>query len=176
MLRIQMLTPYYEFCGKTLLMLEIQVHDIRATLREGDVVTLSSNLEELRHFLTLRAKQHIISAVGTLCRPHLWQTLYSNPCEVDERGILAPAIMVGHPAGTSAICVKYPLDGNPIILIQTVRDDQKRTGDLLASAYDDADKRPPWSYLRNTFRSLNYDQLAGNNFLHKIELLVASFT
>jgi len=158
--------------------LETRIDDIKATLRDGEVVILSSNFQELEHFLKLRARQHIISAVGTLCRPHQWQTLYSNPCQVDDTGRLAPAILVGHPAGTSAICVRYPLTGDPEILLQASSNSANRFSTDTPSSGDEntSEKYRLWSCVRNSVHSVNYDQLPGNNFLHKIELLIATLT
>lgn len=65
-----------------------------------------------------------------------------------------------------SICVKCPLESDPIVMIQN----EKKKRDEFLSDFLENDL---WTNMRGSFRLVDYKNLVGRCFLQKMELLIA---
>ncbi|KAM6447895.1 mediator of RNA polymerase II transcription subunit 17 isoform 1-T1 [Liasis olivaceus] len=164
---------YEQICKSIQLQLNIGIEQIRVVHRDGRVITLSHQEQELQDFLLSQMSQHQILAVQQLAKVMGWHVLsFSNHVglgPVESIGN-ASAITVASPNGDYAISVRNGPESGSKIMVQFPRCQCK---DLPKS---DVLQDNKWNYLRGPFKEVQWNKMEGRNFVYKMELLMAALT
>uniref|UniRef100_A0A7N4UZB8 Mediator of RNA polymerase II transcription subunit 17 n=1 Tax=Sarcophilus harrisii TaxID=9305 RepID=A0A7N4UZB8_SARHA len=155
------------------LQLNIGVEQIRVVHRDGRVITLSHQEQELQDFLLSQMSQHQVHAVQQLAKVMGWQVLsFSNHAglgPVESIGN-ASAITVASPSGDYAISVRNGPESGSKVMVQFPRSQCK---DLPKS---DVLQDGKWNHLRGPFKEVQWNKMEGRNFVYKMELLMSALT
>ncbi|EMP26648.1 Mediator of RNA polymerase II transcription subunit 17 [Chelonia mydas] len=155
------------------LQLNIGVEQIRVVHRDGRVITLSHQKQELQDFLLSQMSQHQVHAVQQLAKVMGWHVLsFSNHVglgPVESIGN-ASAITVASPSGDYAISVRNGPESGSKVMVQFPRCQCK---DLPKS---DVLQDSKWNHLRGPFKEVQWNKMEGRNFVYKLELLMAALT
>uniref|UniRef100_A0A8B9D3B5 Mediator of RNA polymerase II transcription subunit 17 n=1 Tax=Anser brachyrhynchus TaxID=132585 RepID=A0A8B9D3B5_9AVES len=155
------------------LQLNIGVEQIRVVHRDGRVITLSHQEQELQDFLLSQMSQHQVHAVQQLAKVMGWHVLsFSNHVglgPVESIGN-ASAITVASPNGDYAISVRNGPESGSKVMVQFPRSQCKDLpkGDVLQDN--------KWNHLRGPFKEVQWNKMEGRNFVYKMELLMAALT
>ncbi|PWA25566.1 hypothetical protein CCH79_00019653, partial [Gambusia affinis] len=164
---------YEQICKSIQLQLNIGVEQIRVVHRDGRVVTLSHQEQELQDFLLSQMSQHQVHAVQQLAKVMGWHVLsFSNHVglgPVESIGN-ASAITVASPSGEFAISVRNGPESGCKVLVQFPRSQIKELpkSDVVQDA--------KWNQLRGPHKEVNWSKMEGRNFVYKMELLMAALT
>nr|XP_004661990.1 mediator of RNA polymerase II transcription subunit 17 isoform X1 [Jaculus jaculus] len=164
---------YEQICKSIQLQLNIGVEQVRVVHRDGRVITLSHQEQELQDFLLSQMSQHQVHAVQQLAKVMGWQVLsFSNHVglgPVESIGN-ASAITVASPNGDYAISVRNGPESGSKIMVQFPRNQCK---DLPKS---DVLQDNKWSHLRGPFKEVQWNKMEGRNFVYKMELLMSALS
>uniref|UniRef100_A0A8C3XY39 Mediator of RNA polymerase II transcription subunit 17 n=1 Tax=Catharus ustulatus TaxID=91951 RepID=A0A8C3XY39_CATUS len=155
------------------LQLNIGVEQIRVVHRDGRVITLSHQEQELQDFLLSQMSQHQVHAVQQLAKVMGWHVLsFSNHVglgPVESIGN-ASAITVASPNGDYAISVRNGPESGSKVMVQFPRSQCKDLpkGDVLQDS--------KWNHIRGPFKEVQWNKMEGRNFVYKMELLMAALT
>uniref|UniRef100_A0A3B5BG68 Mediator of RNA polymerase II transcription subunit 17 n=1 Tax=Stegastes partitus TaxID=144197 RepID=A0A3B5BG68_9TELE len=155
------------------LQLNIGVEQIRVVHRDGRVITLSHQEQELQDFLLSQMSQHQVHAVQQLAKVMGWHVLsFSNHVglgPVESIGN-ASAVTVASPNGEYAISVRNGPESGCKVLVQFPRSQTKELpkSDIIQDA--------KWSHLRGPYKEVHWSKMEGRNFVYKMELLMAALT
>uniref|UniRef100_A0A8C3VRP7 Mediator of RNA polymerase II transcription subunit 17 n=1 Tax=Catagonus wagneri TaxID=51154 RepID=A0A8C3VRP7_9CETA len=155
------------------LQLNIGVEQIRVVHRDGRVITLSHQEQELQDFLLSQMSQHQVHAVQQLAKVMGWQVLsFSNHVGLGPIESIgnASAITVASPSGDYAISVRNGPESGSKVMVQFPRNQCK---DLPKS---DVLQDSKWSHLRGPFREVQWNKMEGRNFVYKMELLMSALS
>ncbi|XP_062433859.1 mediator of RNA polymerase II transcription subunit 17 [Rhea pennata] len=164
---------YEQICKSIQLQLNIGVEHIRVVHRDGRVITLSHQEQELQDFLLSQMSQHQVHAVQQLAKVMGWHVLsFSNHVglgPVESIGN-ASAITVASPNGDYAISVRNGPESGSKVMVQFPRSQCKDLpkGDVLQDN--------KWNHLRGPFKEVQWNKMEGRNFVYKMELLMAALT
>uniref|UniRef100_A0A6I8N4Y7 Mediator of RNA polymerase II transcription subunit 17 n=1 Tax=Ornithorhynchus anatinus TaxID=9258 RepID=A0A6I8N4Y7_ORNAN len=155
------------------LQLNIGIDQIRVVHRDGRVIMLSHQEQELQDFLLSQMSQHQVHAVQQLAKVMGWQVLsFSNHVglgPVESIGN-ASAITVASPSGDYAISVRNGPESGSKVMVQFPRCQCK---DLPKS---DVLQDGKWNHLRGPFKEVQWNKMEGRNFVYKMELLMSALT
>uniref|UniRef100_A0A6I8SAW8 Mediator of RNA polymerase II transcription subunit 17 n=1 Tax=Xenopus tropicalis TaxID=8364 RepID=A0A6I8SAW8_XENTR len=155
------------------LQLNIGVDQIRVVHRDGRVITLSHQEQELQDFLLSQMSQHQVLAVQQLAKVMGWHVLsFTNHVglgQVESVGN-ASSITVTSPNGDYAISVRNGPESGTKVMVQFPRSQCKDLpkGDVL--------QENKWQYLRGPYKEVQWNKMEGRNFVYKMELLMAALT
>uniref|UniRef100_A0A8C9C278 Mediator of RNA polymerase II transcription subunit 17 n=1 Tax=Phocoena sinus TaxID=42100 RepID=A0A8C9C278_PHOSS len=155
------------------LQLNIGVEQIRVVHRDGRVITLSHQEQELQDFLLSQMSQHQVHAVQQLAKVMGWQVLsFSNHVGLGPIESIgnASAITVASPNGDYAISVRNGPESGSKIMVQFPRNQCK---DLPKS---DVLQDSKWNHLRGPFKEVQWNKMEGRNFVYKMELLMSALS
>uniref|UniRef100_A0A7N5K7V5 Mediator of RNA polymerase II transcription subunit 17 n=1 Tax=Ailuropoda melanoleuca TaxID=9646 RepID=A0A7N5K7V5_AILME len=155
------------------LQLNIGVEQIRVVHRDGRVITLSHQEQELQDFLLSQMSQHQVHAVQQLAKVMGWQVLsFSNHVGLGPIESIgnASAITVASPSGDYAISVRNGPESGSKIMVQFPRNQCK---DLPKS---DVLQDSKWNHLRGPFKEVQWNKMEGRNFVYKMELLMSALS
>ncbi|XP_045413073.1 mediator of RNA polymerase II transcription subunit 17 isoform X2 [Lemur catta] len=164
---------YEQICKSIQLQLNIGVEQIRVVHRDGRVITLSHQEQELQDFLLSQMSQHQVHAVQQLAKVMGWQVLsFSNHVGLGPIESIgnASAITVASPSGDYAISVRNGPESGSKIMVQFPRNQCK---DLPKS---DVLQDSKWSHLRGPFKEVQWNKMEGRNFVYKMELLMSALS
>ncbi|EAW66920.1 mediator of RNA polymerase II transcription subunit 17 [Homo sapiens] len=164
---------YEQICKSIQLQLNIGVEQIRVVHRDGRVITLSYQEQELQDFLLSQMSQHQVHAVQQLAKVMGWQVLsFSNHVGLGPIESIgnASAITVASPSGDYAISVRNGPESGSKIMVQFPRNQCK---DLPKS---DVLQDNKWSHLRGPFKEVQWNKMEGRNFVYKMELLMSALS
>uniref|UniRef100_A0A8C9TZ73 Mediator of RNA polymerase II transcription subunit 17 n=1 Tax=Scleropages formosus TaxID=113540 RepID=A0A8C9TZ73_SCLFO len=155
------------------LQLNIGVEQIRVVHRDGRVITLSHQEQELQDFLLSQMSQHQVHAVQQLAKVMGWHVLsFSNHVglgPVESIGN-ASAITVASPNGEYAISVRNGPESGCKVLVQFPRNQCKEL------PKSDVIQDNKWNHLRGPYKEVHWSRMEGRNFVYKMELLMAALT
>ncbi|MCJ8744964.1 hypothetical protein PDJAM_G00124800 [Pangasius djambal] len=164
---------YEQICKSIQLQLNIGVEQIRVVHRDGRVITLSHQEQELQDFLLSQMSQHQVHAVQQLAKVMGWHVLsFSNHVGLGAIESIgnASAITVASPNGAYAISVRNGPESGFKVLVQFPR---CQTKDLPKS---DVLQDGKWNFLRGPYKEVHWSKMEGRNFVYKMELLMAALT
>ncbi|XP_066513685.1 mediator of RNA polymerase II transcription subunit 17-like [Hoplias malabaricus] len=164
---------YEQICKSIQLQLNIGVEQIRVVHRDGRVITLSHQEQELQDFLLSQMSQHQVHAVQQLAKVMGWHVLsFSNHVGLGAIESIgnASAITVASPSGEYAISVRNGPESGCKVLVQFPR---CQTKDLPKT---DVLQDGKWSHLRGPYKEVHWSRMEGRNFVYKMELLMAALT
>ncbi|XP_071478491.1 mediator of RNA polymerase II transcription subunit 17-like [Diadema antillarum] len=165
----------YEQLVRSSVQLSIETDSIQAVWKDGRVVTLTHNEQELRDFIMLSLSQHQVIILQQLCKYMSMQILqYNLHVGTGPAPLLgsASAIMFTTPNGQKTVAVRSdPLEGVTVMVqgcksSSTHHQQQEVLGDVVTDS--------KWENLPKGYREVDMARLPGRNFIHKMEMLMAT--
>ncbi|CAG2161689.1 unnamed protein product [Oppiella nova] len=168
--KINIVSYGYESLCRTPLVIHISTKSLKAILRDGRVINMSYESQELRYLLLNQVSQHQVFAIQALSKPMGWKVLSLNI-----------NVGVGHvePIGTASSIVLVSPNGDRIIAIRCGPHSGievkmcSSPQEFYASALV-RDRK--WQNLTGSYREVDWERIEGKNFINKIEYLMASLT
>ncbi|KAL1260213.1 hypothetical protein QQF64_008040 [Cirrhinus molitorella] len=164
---------YEQICKSIQLQLNIGVEQIRVVHRDGRVITLSHQEQELQDFLLSQMSQHQVHAVQQLAKVMGWHVLsFSNHVGLGPIESIgnASAITVASSNGEYAISVRNGPESGCKVLVQFPRSQAKEL------PRSDVVQDGKWIHLRGPYKEVHWGRMEGRNFVYKMELLMAALT
>lgn len=169
--KINISTHGYDAVFRTPLVISVGEKSLKCICRGGKVMHMSYEPQELRDLIMCHINQHQILAVQALAKTMGWQLLANSAHlgigTVESLGNASSCMLVS-PNGDRVIAVRCePLSGVQVSVAHSPRTD------FFPSRLVTERK---WEHLGGQFRDIRLEKMEGRNFLHKMELLMASLT
>ncbi|XP_043271278.1 mediator of RNA polymerase II transcription subunit 17 [Venturia canescens] len=169
--KINILTHGYDTVCRTSLVVHVGEKSLKCVCRDGRVMHMSYEPQELRDLIFCQIYQHQISAVQALAKCMGWQLLANS----SHLGLGAV-----EPLGNASSCILASPIGDRMIAVRC----EPQTGVQVAIAHSPRKDFFPgqlvrerkWENLGGSFKEVRWDKMEGKNFLNKMELLMASLT
>nr|CAD7200656.1 unnamed protein product [Timema douglasi] len=169
--KINIMTHGYDTVCRTSLVVHVGEKSLKCVCRDGRVMHMSYEPQELRDLIFCQIYQHQITAVQSLAKCMGWQFL-SNSSHLGLGAVEplgnASSCILASPIGDRLIAVRCePQTGVQVAIAQSPRKDFF-PGQLV--------KERKWENLGGSFKEVRWDKMEGKNFLNKMELLMSSLT
>uniref|UniRef100_A0A1B6HAW6 Mediator of RNA polymerase II transcription subunit 17 n=4 Tax=Homalodisca TaxID=139475 RepID=A0A1B6HAW6_9HEMI len=169
--KVNIVSSGYDTICRTSLVVHIGEKSLKCVGRDGRVVHMSYETQELRDLIYCQIYQHQITGVQALAKCMGWQFLANSfhlgIGAVEMLGNASSCILAS-PIGDRMIAVRCePLGGVQVSIAHSPRKDFF-SGQLV--------KERKWENLGGAFKEVRWDKMEGKNFLNKMELLMASLT
>ncbi|XP_043474682.1 mediator of RNA polymerase II transcription subunit 17 [Leptopilina heterotoma] len=169
--KINILTHGYDSMYRTSLIVHVGEKSLKCVCRDGRVMHMSYEPQELRDLIFCQIYQHQIIAVQSLAKCMGWQFL-SNSAHLGLGAV--------EPLGNASSCILASPIGDRMIAVRC----EPQTGVQVAIAHSPRKDFFPgqlvrerkWENLGGSFKEVRWDKMEGKNFLNKMELLMASLT
>lgn len=171
--KINIITHGYDTICRTSLVIHVKERSLKCICRDGKVMQLSYEPQELRDLILCQINQHQISGLLNVAKCMAWQTLSNS----NHLGIGSV-----EPLGNASSCVLASPNGDRILAVQ-IRCDPQIDVKVFVAHCPRKDFFPGplvqgkyWEHLGGHFKEVRYDKLEGKNFLNRMELLMASLS
>ncbi|XP_011865078.1 PREDICTED: mediator of RNA polymerase II transcription subunit 17 isoform X2 [Vollenhovia emeryi] len=169
--KINILTHGYDSVCRTSMVVHVGEKSLKCVCRDGRVMHMSYEPQELRDLIFCQIYQHQISAVQALAKCMGWQFL-ANSSHLGLGSV--------EPLGNASSCILASPIGDRMIAVRC----EPQTGVQVAIAHSPRKDFFPgqlvrerkWENLGGSFKEVRWDQMEGKNFLNKMELLMSSLT
>ncbi|XP_055685044.1 mediator of RNA polymerase II transcription subunit 17 [Lutzomyia longipalpis] len=171
--KIKIITHGYDTVYRTSLLIHVKERSLKCICRDGRVMHMSYEPQELRDLILCQINRHQMSGLLNVARCMAWQTLSnSNHLGIGSVEPLgnASSCLLASPNGDRMIAVQIRCDPQidvKVYIAQTPRKDFF-PGPLVQGKY--------WEHLGGHFKEVRFDKLEGKNFLNKMEFLMASMS
>ncbi|KAK7066861.1 Mediator of RNA polymerase II transcription subunit 17 [Halocaridina rubra] len=169
--KINIVTQGYDSVLRTKLVIHIYERTLKCICRDGKIMTMSFEPQELRNLIFCQISQHNMAAVQGLAKYNGWTVLSS------EQNIGTGAI---EPFGNASTVILASPSGNKVI---GVHSGPHQRISLYVSSSPRPDFYPStvvneqrWEHLGAAWQEVRHDRMEGRNFLNKMELLMAALT
>ncbi|XP_068244479.1 mediator of RNA polymerase II transcription subunit 17 [Palaemon carinicauda] len=169
--KINIVTQGYESVLRTKLVIHIYERTLKCICRDGKIMTMSFEPQELRNLIFCQISQHNMAAVQGLAKYNGWTVLSS------EQNIGTGAI---ESLGNASTVILASPSGNKVI---GVHSGPHQRISLYVSSSPRPDFYPStvvneqrWEHLGTAWQEVRHDRMEGRNFLNKMELLMAALT
>ncbi|XP_066245279.1 mediator of RNA polymerase II transcription subunit 17 [Euwallacea similis] len=170
--KINISTHGYDAVCRTPLVIHVGEKSLKCVCRDGKVMNMSYEPQELRDLIFCHINQHQILAVQALAKTLGWQPL-GNSNHLGSGPV--------EPLGNAASCLLASPTGDRIIAVKC---EPQASGMQVSVAHSPRSDFFPsrlvterkWEHLGGQFRDVRLEKMEGRNFLHKMELLMASLT
>ncbi|KAL1139769.1 hypothetical protein AAG570_006746 [Ranatra chinensis] len=169
--KINIISHGYDAVGRTSLIIQVMEKTLKCVCRDGRVMHMSYEPQELRDLIYCQIYQHQLTVVQALARCMGWQYLANSAHlgigAVETRGNASSCILAS-PMGDRLIAVRCEPQGGMQVSIAHSPKKDFFSGQLV--------KERKWENLGGSFKEVRWDKMEGKNFLNKMELLMASLT
>lgn len=171
--KINIITLGYDSVCRTPLLIHVMERSLKCICRDGRVMHLSYEPQELRDLILYQINQHQITALWHLSKCLGWQMLSnSNHMGIGSVEPLgnASSCMLASPKGDRILAVQIRCDPQIDVKVSIAHSPRKDffPGPLVQGNH--------WEHLGGHFKEVRYDKLEGRNFLNRMEYLMASLT
>ncbi|ALC46485.1 MED17 [Drosophila busckii] len=171
--KINIVTHGYDAFGRTSLVIHVKERSLKCICRDGRVMRLSYEPQELRDLILCQINSHQISCLVSLARCMAW-TVLSNSNHLGIGKV--------EPLGNASSCLLASPNSDRMIAVQIRCDPQIDVKVYIArSPRQDFFPTPLvpekfWENLGGNFKEVRFDKIEGKSFLNKMEFLMASLT
>lgn len=172
--KIIVITNGYDTVCRTSLLIQVKERSLTCIGREGRVMQMSYEPQELRDLILCQINQHQISGLQQVAKCCGWQTLSNS----NHLGIGAV-----EPLGNASSCVLASPNGDRLIAVQIRCDPPQIDVKVYVAQSPRKDFVPGplvqgahWEHLGGHFKEVRFEKLEGKNFLNKMEFLMASLS
>ncbi|KAL7729587.1 hypothetical protein ACLKA6_007871 [Drosophila palustris] len=171
--KINIVTHGYDAIGRTSLVIHVKERSLKCICRDGRVMRLSYEPQELRDLILCQINSHQISCLVSLARCMAW-TVLSNSNHLGIGKV--------EPLGNASSCLLASPNSDRMIAVQIRCDPQIDVKVYIArSPRQDFFPSPLvpekfWENLGGNFKEVRFDKIEGKSFLNKMEFLMASLT
>ncbi|XP_037806730.1 mediator of RNA polymerase II transcription subunit 17 [Lucilia sericata] len=170
--KINIVTHGYDTINRTSLVIHVRERSLKAICRDGRVMHLSYEPQELRDLILCQINSHQISCLLNLARCMAWQVLSNS----NHLGIGKV-----EPLGNASSCLLASPNSDRMIAVQ-IRCTQSQMDVkvyIAKSPRQDFFPNPLvpekfWENLGGHFKEVRFDKIEGKSFLNKMEFLMAS--
>ncbi|KAK4300045.1 hypothetical protein Pmani_017759 [Petrolisthes manimaculis] len=169
--KINIATQGYDSVLRTKLVIHISERSLKCICRDGKIMTMSFEPQELRNLILCQISQHNMAALQCLARYTGWTVLSS------EQNVGTGAI---EPLGNASTVMLASPSGNKVI---GVHSGPHQRVSVMVSSSPRPDFYPStvvsgqrWENLGASWQEVRHDRMEGRNFLNKMELLMAALT
>eukprot|EP00057_Strongylocentrotus_purpuratus_P007459 XP_011661933.1 PREDICTED: mediator of RNA polymerase II transcription subunit 17 isoform X1 [Strongylocentrotus purpuratus] len=164
----------YEQLVRSSLHLCVETETIQAVMKDGRVVKLTHHLQELRDLITCMVSQHQVLILAQLCK-HMSMHVLQNNLHVGTGPAAklgsTSAIMFTTPNGQKTVAVRSdPLEGITVMVQGCKASPLLPQPEILSDVVTDE----KWENLPKGFREVDMARMPGRNFIHKMEMLLAT--
>lgn len=170
--KIKINTQGYDTICRTSLVIHVKERSLKAICRDGRVMFLSYEPQELRDLILTQICQHQIAGLQSLAKCMAWQLL-SNSTHLGIGAV--------EPLGNAHSCCISSPNADRTIAVQVRCDPQIVTKVYIS--HSPKDFYPSslvqgkfWENLGGNFREVQFEKMEGRNFLNKMEFLMAACT
>ena len=171
--KINITSHGYDANLRTSLVIHVKERSLKCICRDGRIMHMSYEPQELRDLILCQISQHQISCLQNLARCMAWQIL-SNCSHLGIGSV--------EPLGNASSCVLASPNSDRLIAVQ-VRCDLQIDVKIYIAQSPRKDFFPGplvqsrhWEHLGGHFKEVRFDKMEGRNFLNKMEYLMASLT
>uniref|UniRef100_T1JGQ6 Uncharacterized protein n=1 Tax=Strigamia maritima TaxID=126957 RepID=T1JGQ6_STRMM len=169
--KINIVTHGYETVCRTSLIVHVREKTLKAICRDGKVMQMSYEPQELRDLILCQISQHQVTAVQALSKLMGWQILASSNNlgigPVEPLGN-ASSVVMASPSGDRVIILRCGPNTSFQVFIQSSPRKDFYPSQLV--------KDMRWENLGGNSREIRWDKMEGRNFLNRVEMLMASLT
>ncbi|XP_065209478.1 mediator of RNA polymerase II transcription subunit 17 [Planococcus citri] len=169
--RVNIISQGFDFQCRTSLMVQVLQKSFKCICKDGKVMNLSYEPQELRDLILCQIHHHQMIGVQNLAKSMGWQLLTSTPHlgigNVEPLGNASSCILAS-PLGDRLIAIRCEPQGKVHVSIAHSPRKDFFSGQLV--------KERKWENLGGPFKEVRWDKMEGKNFLNKMELLMASLT
>uniref|UniRef100_T1GD12 Mediator of RNA polymerase II transcription subunit 17 n=1 Tax=Megaselia scalaris TaxID=36166 RepID=T1GD12_MEGSC len=171
--KINIVTHGYETMHRTALLIHVKDRTLKCIGRDGRVMHLSYEPQELRDLILCQVNQHQITSLLSLAKCLAWQVLSNS----NHLGIGSV-----EPLGNASACLLSSPNGDRMIAVELRSYNSLEARVFIAkSPRQDFFQIPLvpekiWENLGGHFREVRFDKIEGKSFLMKMEYLMASLT
>ncbi|XP_063842068.1 mediator of RNA polymerase II transcription subunit 17-like isoform X2 [Scylla paramamosain] len=169
--KINIVTQGYDSALRTKLVIHIFERTLKCICRDGKIMTMSFEPQELRNLILCQISQHNMAALQGLAKYTGWTVLSS------EQNIGTGTI---EPLGNASTVMLASPSGNKVI---GVHSGPHQRVSVFVSSSPRPDFYPStvvseqrWEHLGSVWQEVRHDRMEGRNFLNKMELLMAALT
>ncbi|XP_071537710.1 mediator of RNA polymerase II transcription subunit 17 [Panulirus ornatus] len=169
--KINIVTQGYDTVLRTRLVIHIFERTLKCICRDGKIMTMSFEPQELRNLILCQISQHNMATLQGLAKYTGWTVLSS------EQNIGTGAI---EPLGNASTVMLASSSGNRVI---GVHSGPHQRVSVFVSSSPRPDFYPStvvteqrWEHLGSNWQEVRLDRMEGRNFLNKMELLMAALT
>lgn len=171
--KINIITLGYDTVCRTPLLIHVMERSLKCICRDGRVMHLSYEPQELRDLILYQINQHQITGLWHLSKCLGWQMLAnSNHMGIGSVEPLgnASSCMLASPKGDRILAVQIRCDPHIDVKVSIAHSPRKDffPGPLVQGNH--------WEHMGGHFKEVRYDKLEGRNFLNRMEYLMASLT
>lgn len=191
--KINITTHGYDTITRTALVVHVKERSLMAICRDGRVMHMSYEPQELRDLILQQICQHQITGLQNLSRCMAWQLLSnSNHLGIGDVEPLgnANAILIASPLGDRIIAVQVRCDPQIVVKVYVSHSPrefytsgplvQGKLWENLGSEFKEVcdNQFSFWMFLIISFTILqvHFEKMEGRNFLNKLEFLMAALT
>ncbi|XP_035772863.1 mediator of RNA polymerase II transcription subunit 17 [Anopheles aquasalis] len=171
--KINITSHGYDANLRTSLVIHVKERSLKCICRDGRIMHMSYEPQELRDLILCQISQHQIVCLQNLAKCMAWQILSSS----SHLGIGAV-----EPLGNASSCVLASPNSDRLIAVQ-VRCDSQIDVKVYIAQSPAKDFFPGslvqgrhWEHLGGHFKEVRFDKMEGKNFHNKMEFLMASLT
>lgn len=172
--KINIITHGYDTVCRTSLLIHVKERSLKCISRDGRVMDMSYEPQELRDLILCQINQHQILGLQNVAKCMAWQTLSNS----NHLGIGSV-----EPLGNASSCVLASPNGDRLIAVQIRCDPPQIDVKVYIAQSPRKDFFPGplvqgkyWEHLGGHFKEVRFDKLEGKNFLNKMEFLMASLS
>lgn len=172
--QIKIVTHGYDTLWRTSLMIHVKERSLKAIIKDGRVMHLSYEPQELRDLILCQINQHQILALQAVAKCMAWQILSSS----NHLGIGSV-----EPLGNASACLLASPNGDRLLAVQIRCDPPQIEVKVYIAHSPRKDFYPSslvqgkfWEHLGGHFKEVRFDKLEGRNFVNKMEFLMASLS
>ncbi|XP_050738195.1 mediator of RNA polymerase II transcription subunit 17-like [Eriocheir sinensis] len=169
--KINIVTQGYDTALRTKLVIHIFERTLKCICRDGKIMTMSFEPQELRNLILCQISQHNMAALQGLAKYTGWTVLSS------EQNIGTGTI---EPLGNASTVMLASPSGNKVI---GVHSGPHQRVSVFVSSSPRPDFYPStvvseqrWEHLGSVWQEVRHDRMEGRNFLNKMELLMSALT
>ncbi|KAL1381304.1 hypothetical protein pipiens_013571 [Culex pipiens pipiens] len=171
--KINITSHGYDANLRTSLVIHVKERSLKCICRDGRIMHMSYEMQELRDLIYCQISQHQIICLQNLAKCMAWQILSNS----SHLGIGAV-----EPLGNASSCVLASPNSDRLIAVQ-VRCDPQIDVKVFIAQSPGKDFFPGslvqgrhWEHLGGHFKEVRFDKMEGKNFHNKMEFLMASLT
>lgn len=171
--KIHIMTHGYDIIWRTSVVIHVKERSLKCICRDGKVMHLSYEPQELRDLILCQINQHQITGLQCVAKCMAWQIL-SNSTHLGIGSVEplgnASSCVLASPNGDRLLAVKIRCDPQIDVKVYMAQSPRKDffPGPLVQGKY--------WEHLGGHFKEVRFDKVEGKNFLNKMEFLMASLS
>ncbi|XP_053694801.1 mediator of RNA polymerase II transcription subunit 17 [Sabethes cyaneus] len=171
--KINITSHGYDANLRTSLVIHVKERSLKCICRDGRIMHMSYEMQELRDLIYCQISQHQIICLQSLAKCMAWQIL-SNSSHLGIGSV--------EPLGNASSCVLASPNSDRLVAVQ-VRCDPQIDVKVYIAQCPGKDFFPGslvqgrhWEHLGGHFKEVRFDKMEGKNFHNKMEFLMASLT